>query len=126
MGRASWKGSFVSVAVRRRLRFSRRGAWATWSRSSVVPRSLVGYGVRVHCGKEFTGLVVEPEHIGYKLGALALTKEIGSGIHRFNRSAQKRKKADELLRQRKARKQKKSAGGKKKPLKKKSAGGKKR
>jgi hypothetical protein len=87
---------------------------------------LVGYGVRIHCGKEFAGLVVEPEHVGYKLGALALTKEIGSGIHRFNRSAQKRKKADELLRQRKARKQKKSTGGKKGVGKKKSTASKKK
>jgi small subunit ribosomal protein S19 len=105
MTRAGWKGNFVEVGLRKRLLSKRRGALITWGRRSVIFQELVGREVRVHWGKEFGGVLVGQEHVGSKLGSLILTKEIGSSVHRFNRLSQKKKKVEELVRQRKIRKQ---------------------
>jgi len=93
MARAAWKGEFRAMELWKRLRVAnRRGAWVTWARRSSVFQGLVGCDMRVHCGKEFSSALIGQEHIGCKLGSLALSKVIGSNIHRFNRLSQKKKK----------------------------------
>lgn len=117
MARSRWKGEFVDLVTWRCLQSQlRRSVFVTWSRNCTVTQELLGQELRIHWGKEFAGVVVQPEQVGYKLGSLAITKAVGSSIHKFNRLAQKKKKSDELLRQRKARKQNvksRKKGGKK-------------
>lgn len=112
MARSAWKGKFFDIATWRWLQFCRFGGlYTSWSRRDSVSEGLVGRDLRIHWGKEFEEITIQPEQLGYKLGSLSMTKVIGSSIHRFNRLAQKKKKTDELSRQRKVRKQKANTTG---------------
>jgi len=72
MTRALWKGPFIDPNLLKNK--NKRPNLKLWSRSSVIPASLVGETVLVHSGKEFKKVAVTREKVGFKFGEFSFTR----------------------------------------------------
>ena len=76
MSRSVWKGPFVDpILLKSSFRNKKSTFKHVWSRSSVIPFSLLGQSVLVHNGKLFKKIFITREKIGYKFGEFAFTKK---------------------------------------------------
>ena len=46
----------------------------TFSRSSIIPQSSVGYTISIHNGKSFNRVIISPEMVGFRLGEFSPTR----------------------------------------------------
>lgn len=70
MSRSNWKGPFLASAL------LKNKSSKIWSRSSVIPSSLIGETVYIHNGKEFKRVFITREKIGFKFGDFSLSRKI--------------------------------------------------
>ncbi len=72
MARSVWKKSFFESFFFKRLRVEKKNY--IWSRSSVIPQSLIGFMVFVHNGKVFKKLRITRDKVGFKFGSFVNTR----------------------------------------------------
>ena len=72
MARSVWKKSFFESFFFKRLRVEKKNY--IWSRSSVIPQSLIGFTVFVHNGKVFKKLKITRDKVGFKFGSFVNTR----------------------------------------------------
>jgi small subunit ribosomal protein S19 len=70
MSRAKWKGPYLNKSL-----FKNKKVLNVWSRSSVIPYSLLGKHVSVHNGKTLIRVYISREKVGYKFGEFVFTKK---------------------------------------------------
>jgi ribosomal protein S19 len=51
-----------------------------WSRSSVIPETLLGEITLVHNGKEFKRITITRDKIGFKFGEFSFTRKVVSKV----------------------------------------------
>ena len=73
MSRSKWKGAFL-VKKFLNLKQSIKNNSKIWSRSSSIPKSLVGKTLLVHNGKTFKRVIISRERVGFKLGSFSSTR----------------------------------------------------
>jgi small subunit ribosomal protein S19 len=62
-----------------------------WSRSSIIPKFLVGISVKVHNGKEFKTVQITEDKVGYKFGEFSTTRKRRQNVL-SSKNKQKQKK----------------------------------
>lgn len=72
MSRAIWKGPFIDPIFFKSKK--QKLNHKIWSRSSVVPASLIGETVFIHNGKEFKRVSITREKVGFKFGEFSFTR----------------------------------------------------
>jgi len=72
MTRSNWKGPFVDSYISSK---TRKNISKIFSRSSVIPASLVGSLVSVYNGKEFKNIRITREKVGFKFGEFSFTRK---------------------------------------------------
>jgi small subunit ribosomal protein S19 len=72
MSRSLWKGLFIDPKLLKNKK--QKANSKIWSRSSVIPSSLIGETVFVHNGKEFKRVSITREKIGFKFGEFSFTR----------------------------------------------------
>lgn len=72
MSRSIWKGPFIDPKILKNKK--QKVNYKIWSRSSVIPSSLIGETVFVHNGKEFKRVSITREKIGFKFGEFSFTR----------------------------------------------------
>ncbi len=88
MSRSKWKGPFIDSSV---LISSSKKNLKIWSRSSVIPASLIGETVLVYNGKDFKKITVTRDKIGFKFGAFSFTRKNVSKLKSNSQVASKKK-----------------------------------
>ncbi len=71
MSRSSWKGSYIHYSILK----CKKTKIYIWSRSSVIPPSLVNKRALIHFGNSFRQLLIKQEHVGFKFGEFAYTRK---------------------------------------------------
>lgn len=61
----------------------------TRSRSSTITPDMIDLKIEVHNGRDYVPLLVQPHHVGHKLGEFALTRK--RPLHPADRKAGKKK-----------------------------------
>jgi len=74
MSRSVWKGPHIENCILRTVNNVKKGPIKIWSRSSVIPGSLVGKTVLVYNGKEFKNVPIVREKVGFKFGDFCTTR----------------------------------------------------
>ncbi len=77
MARSLKKGPYVDVNLMKKiesLRASNKKLVKTWSRSSMITPSMVGFTIAVHNGKEHIPVLIIEAMVGYKLGEFSPTR----------------------------------------------------
>jgi small subunit ribosomal protein S19 len=72
MTRSNWKGPFVDSYISSK---KRKNNLKIFSRSSVIPASLIGSMVSVYNGKEFKNVRITREKVGFKFGEFSFTRK---------------------------------------------------
>jgi small subunit ribosomal protein S19 len=88
MSRSSWKGSYVHYSILK----CKKIKINIWSRSSVIPSSLINKTVLIHFGNAFRKLYVKQEHIGFKFGEFAYTRKKNLNAIKKSKKSKKTKK----------------------------------
>lgn len=70
MSRSAWKGPFSKSCI-----LKQKTSYKIWSRSSVIPFSLIGSSTLVHDGKQFKKLFINREKVGFKFGEFCFTRK---------------------------------------------------
>lgn len=76
MSRSSWKGGYISKSIIQTI-LKKKSLKKIWSRSSIIPASLVNSKVSVYNGKTFHIVRITKENIGYKFGEFCFTRNKG-------------------------------------------------
>lgn len=71
------------------------------ARNSTVNSLLLGHKFGIHTGRGFSRVTISESHLGLKLGALVLTKNIGMSMHLYNKVQKKKKEKQRALKQKK-------------------------
>ncbi len=78
MVRSSSKGPFVAYHLMKKLskfdKKDKKNIIKTWSRSSTILPSMIGYTISVHNGQKHIPVFVSDQLVGHKLGEFAPTK----------------------------------------------------
>jgi ribosomal protein S19 len=70
---------------------------AVFSRSSKIPKKLVGQKLLVYNGNSFRSLTPKVESVGYPVGYFSFTKITGFSIHKRKRKKKEKKKRGRKL-----------------------------
>lgn len=80
MARSSWKLSFFSKSIWRRIIMLKKKKFFRkkkifFDRSSVIPECFSFYYIQIHKGKKFRRLGINDFNIGYKFGEFSFTRK---------------------------------------------------
>lgn len=88
MSRAKWKGPFITLKlVKNKLNKNK-----IWSRSSVIPKTLIDSFVFIHRGNSFKKVFITREKIGFKFGEFASTRLFTTHSKKSKKNLNKKKK----------------------------------
>jgi len=62
-----------------------------YSRSSIITPFFLGKRIAIYNGNKFVSIIVRPLMVGSKFGEFAITKKLGSRIHKEGRLSKKKK-----------------------------------
>ena len=75
MGRSLHKGPFVAASLRKQVaKLDKKQVIKTWSRSSTILPSMVGYTIAVYNGKQHFPVFISDQMVGHKLGEFVPTR----------------------------------------------------
>ena len=84
MGRSIKKGPFVAHHLLKKIKNANKdevkNIIKTWSRSSTILPSMIGYTITVHNGRSHVPVLITDQLIGHKLGEFAPTRSFRSHI----------------------------------------------
>jgi small subunit ribosomal protein S19 len=72
MTRSNWKGPFIDHHITLK---NKKSSLKIFSRSSVIPASLIDSMVSIYNGKEFKNVRITREKIGFKFGEFSFTRK---------------------------------------------------
>ena len=88
MGRAKWKGSFISNRLLYKLN---KNTVFIWSRRSVILNNFISKKFFVYTGKIFKPVFITREKVGFKYGEFSMTKKF-QFLKKVNKKKIKKKK----------------------------------
>nr|BBC77684.1 ribosomal protein S19 [Nitzschia sp. NIES-3576] len=74
MNRSLKKGPFVAYHLLKKIKRNRKEIIKTWSRSSTIIPSMVGFTIATYNGKRHIPIFITDQMIGHKLGEFVFTR----------------------------------------------------